>query len=277
MRWTLRLESAVTREVVAAVFEWAEGECELAIELFGEAPAPHQTATSPPAQPAAPASEVAAPNSVAQPTPAPLAAVAAKPATGGDASSIRVSIEKIDELMNTVGELVITQSMLKQLGAKVEGAMGDRLRAGLTQLERNMRELQDSVMRVRMLPISFVFSRFPRMVRDLAQRLGKQVDLKISGEGTELDKTVMEKIGDPLVHLVRNSIDHGLELPADRAAAGKAPTARCSVAPSTKAAALSSRSATMAVASPKRRFWRKRRLAASSARMPPLRTPRSTS
>jgi two-component system, chemotaxis family, sensor kinase CheA len=110
------------------------------------------------------------------------------------------------------------------LGSQVDGAVGDRLRAGLTQLERNMRELQDSVMRVRMLPISFVFSRFPRMVRDLAQRLGKQVELKITGESTELDKTVMEKIGDPLVHLVRNSIDHGLEGPDDRRAAGKDPT-----------------------------------------------------
>jgi two-component system chemotaxis sensor kinase CheA len=95
------------------------------------------------------------------------------------------------------------------------------LRSGLAQLERNMRELQESVMRVRMLPISFVFSRFPRMVRDIAQRLGKQIDLKLTGEQTELDKTVLEKIGDPLVHLVRNSIDHGIEMPEARVAAGK--------------------------------------------------------
>ena len=96
-----------------------------------------------------------------------------------------------------------------------------RLRQGLAQLERNMRELQESVMRVRMLPISFVFSRFPRMVRDLAQRLGKQIELTLTGEQTELDKTVLEKIGDPLVHLVRNSIDHGIEKPDVRLAAGK--------------------------------------------------------
>ncbi len=142
----------------------------------------------------------------------------------GDGSSIRVSTEKIDELMNTVGELVITQSMLSQLGAKVNGAVAEQLRSGLAQLERNMRELQESVMRVRMLPISFVFSRFPRMVRDLSGRLGKQVDLKMSGEQTELDKTVLEKIGDPLVHLVRNSVDHGIEMPDVRNAAGKSPT-----------------------------------------------------
>ena len=138
-----------------------------------------------------------------------------------DSGSIRVSIEKIDELMNTVGELVITQAMLSQLGAALEGSNAEKLRAGLAQLERNMRELQESVMRVRMLPISFVFSRFPRMVRDLAQRLGKQIELKMTGEQTELDKTVLEKIGDPLVHLVRNSIDHGIEMPDERLAAGK--------------------------------------------------------
>jgi two-component system chemotaxis sensor kinase CheA len=152
------------------------------------------------------------------------AAPAAKPDTPhapADSGSIRVSVEKIDELMNTVGELVITQAMLSQLGSKLEGPTAEKLRGGLAQLERNMRELQESVMRVRMLPINVVFSRFPRMVRDLAQRLGKQIELKLTGEQTELDKTVLEKIGDPLVHLVRNSIDHGIESPATRSANGK--------------------------------------------------------
>jgi two-component system chemotaxis sensor kinase CheA len=113
--------------------------------------------------------------------------------------------------------------MLSQLGLGIEGPVAEKLRAGLAQLERNMRELQESVMRVRMLPINTVFSRFPRMVRDLAQRLGKQIELKMTGEQTELDKTVLEKIGDPLVHLIRNSIDHGIESPAARASAGKPP------------------------------------------------------
>jgi two-component system chemotaxis sensor kinase CheA len=139
----------------------------------------------------------------------------------GDSGSIRVSVEKIDELMNTVGELVITQSMLSQLGKNLEGPSSEQFRLGLAELERNMRELQESVMRVRMLPISFVFSRFPRMVRDLAQRLGKEVNLVLTGEHTELDKTVLEKIGDPLVHLVRNSVDHGIEMPDVRKANGK--------------------------------------------------------
>jgi two-component system chemotaxis sensor kinase CheA len=109
------------------------------------------------------------------------------------------------------------------VGRKLEGPFAEQFRSGLSQLERNMRELQESVMRVRMLPISFTFSRFPRMVRDLAQRLGKQIELKMTGEQTELDKTVLEKIGDPLVHLVRNSVDHGIESPQARIAAGKSP------------------------------------------------------
>ncbi|HVY83171.1 MAG TPA: chemotaxis protein CheA [Steroidobacteraceae bacterium] len=141
----------------------------------------------------------------------------------GDSGSIRVSVEKIDELMNTVGELVITQSMLSQLGRNLEGPASEQFRLGLAELERNMRELQDSVMRVRMLPISFVFSRFPRMVRDLAHRLGKQIEFTMTGEQTELDKTVLEKIGDPLVHLIRNSIDHGIEKPEVRVQRGKTP------------------------------------------------------
>jgi two-component system chemotaxis sensor kinase CheA len=228
--WDLTVETDATREVVEQVFDWAEGDCELnihdecAASTATAAPAPAETVAAPSAEPKATAD-----------TPAQRPHLQAVPGGGeqadgpkqqglGDGSSIRVSTEKIDELMNTVGELVITQSMLSQLGAKVSGAVAEQLRSGLTQLERHMRELQESVMRVRMLPISFVFSRFPRMVRDLSGRLDKQIDLKMSGEQTELDKTVLEKIGDPLVHLVRNSVDHGIEMPDVRAAAGKSPT-----------------------------------------------------
>ncbi len=139
-------------------------------------------------------------------------------------SSIRVSIDKVDDLINMVGELVIIQSMLAQLGKDFDNSQIMKLRDGLSQLERNTRELQESVMRIRMLPISFAFNRFPRMVHDLSKKLGKEIELKMSGESTEMDKTVMEKIGDPLVHLVRNSIDHGIELPHDRKAAGKPST-----------------------------------------------------
>ncbi|HFE37019.1 MAG TPA: chemotaxis protein CheA, partial [Gammaproteobacteria bacterium] len=138
-----------------------------------------------------------------------------------DQGSIRVGIDKVDALINMVGELVITQSMLSQLGEDMDQSKIEKMQDGLGQLERNTRELQESVMRIRMLPISFAFQRFPRMVRDLSQKLGKEIELRLLGEQTELDKTVMEKIGDPLVHLVRNSIDHGIESPEEREAAGK--------------------------------------------------------
>ena len=136
-------------------------------------------------------------------------------------TSIRVSIDKIDGLINMVGELVITQSMLGQLGQEFDMSRIQRLQEGLSQLEQNTRELQESVMKIRMLPISFAFSRFPRLVRDLSKQLDKEVELVMMGENTELDKTVMEKIGDPLVHLVRNSLDHGLECPGQRVESGK--------------------------------------------------------
>ncbi len=138
-----------------------------------------------------------------------------------ETSSIRVGIDKIDALINMVGELVITQSMLDQVGQSFDAARIIQLRDGLAQLERNTRELQESVMRIRMLPIGFSFNRFPRLVHDLSSQLGKKVELKLSGEHTELDKTVLEKMSDPLVHLVRNALDHGIEMPAQRLAAGK--------------------------------------------------------
>ena len=154
-----------------------------------------------------------------------VAAAKRKPASS-ETSSIRVSIEKVDELINMVGELVITQSMLSQLGDEEEFKQHhiEKLKSGLMQLERNTRELQENVMRIRMLPISFVFQRFPRLVHDMCGKLNKKIELKLSGEQTELDKTVMEKIGDPLVHLVRNSLDHGIEAPAKRIEAGKPET-----------------------------------------------------
>ncbi|HEY9400337.1 MAG TPA: chemotaxis protein CheA, partial [Luteimonas sp.] len=145
-------------------------------------------------------------------------------AASSEGSSIRVGIDKVDALINMMGELVITQSMLSDIGENFELSQLERLREGLLQLERTTRELQESVMRIRMLPIGSVFNRFPRLVRDLERKLGKQVKLELHGEHTELDKTVLEKIGDPLVHLVRNAIDHGLEVPAQRKAAGKAET-----------------------------------------------------
>ena len=139
---------------------------------------------------------------------------------GADAS-IRVSVEKVDQLINLVGELVITQAMLAQSASGMDQALHEKLVAGLTQLERNTRDLQESVMSIRMMPIAFVFSRFPRVVRDLSSQLGKEVELVTEGETTELDKGLVEKIADPLTHLVRNSLDHGIETAEARVAAGK--------------------------------------------------------
>jgi two-component system, chemotaxis family, sensor kinase CheA len=148
----------------------------------------------------------------------------AKPsAASSETSSIRVSIEKVDQMINLVGELVITQAMLAQTASEVDPVIHEKLLGGMNQLERNTRDLQEAVMSIRMLPISFVFSRFPRVVRDLATKLNKQVEMKTVGEGTELDKGLIEKITDPLTHLVRNSLDHGIELPEKRVAAGKSP------------------------------------------------------
>ncbi|HWL64191.1 MAG TPA: chemotaxis protein CheA [Steroidobacteraceae bacterium] len=218
IRWALTLATPMPRASIELIFDWAEGDCELAIERV-EASAVAQPASAPlePAPIAAPAPApaiAAAPAATPAPAPAPVAATV-------EVNSIRVAIEKIDELLNVVGEVVITQSMLGQLARDFEGVNADRLRAGLAQLESNVRELQESVMRVRMLPVGSVFSRFPRLVRDLSARLGKQIRLQLSGEQTELDKTVLEKIGDPLVHLVRNSVDHGIETVEERLAAGK--------------------------------------------------------
>lgn len=142
----------------------------------------------------------------------------------GTDSSIRVSVEKVDQLINLVGELVITQAMLQQTAVQMQENAPESLISGLTQLERNTRDLQESVMSIRMLPISFVFSRFPRVIRDLSGKLGKQVELKMTGENTELDKSLIERIADPLTHLIRNSLDHGIELPEIRQAAGKSPS-----------------------------------------------------
>jgi len=149
-----------------------------------------------------------------------------KPAKATESSSIRVNISKVDELINMVGELVITQSMLSQFGEdeNFNETHIERLKDGLTQLESHTRELQESVMRIRMMPISFAFQRFPRLVHDLSSQFEKKIELIMTGETTELDKTVLEKIGDPLVHLVRNSLDHGIEAPDVRVQNGKSET-----------------------------------------------------
>nr|WP_295377389.1 chemotaxis protein CheA [Pseudoxanthomonas sp.] len=216
LAWDLGLLGAVPRNAVEEAFAWVADDCELDIQ-----PIPAAIAAPP-----APLGAIS------------LAATAGAPATpaqgGNDAaeSSIRVSVDKIDGLINLVGELVITQAMLKQVSGLLDPAQCERLFAGLDLLERNTRDLQEAVIGVRMLPVDAVFRRFPRLVRDLSSRLGKQVRLRTTGEGTELDKGLIERIADPLVHLVRNSIDHGLERPEVRRAAGKEETGTITLAAS---------------------------------------------
>lgn len=226
--WQMTLVTEVEKSRIEEVFEWVVDESELSITA-AQGTAAEGTAAEPAArEPAAAPQAVKAVEAAAAPKPAAKPKPKPKAAGGGEAnkkpvetSSIRVGIDKVDNLINMVGELVITQSMLGQLGNDFEIGRLPNLLEGLTQLEHNTRELQESVMRIRMLPISFAFSRFPRMVRDLSRRLNKKMDIALSGEQTELDKTVMEKIGDPLVHLVRNAVDHGIELPEERIASGK--------------------------------------------------------
>ncbi|MFM0265811.1 chemotaxis protein CheA [Paraburkholderia sediminicola] len=189
----------------------------------------HGLFDAPAAQAAAPAPATAAPAAASGAPAANTAAPAeqgpkARPAAaagGAEGSSIRVGVEKVDQLINLVGELVITQAMLAETTSTFDPALHDRLFNGMAQLERNARDLQEAVMSIRMMPMDYVFSRFPRLVRDLAAKLGKEVELVTFGQATELDKSLIERIIDPLTHLVRNSLDHGIETVEARRAAGK--------------------------------------------------------
>jgi two-component system chemotaxis sensor kinase CheA len=162
--------------------------------------------------------------SQAEEAPKAAARASSAPGTGGamESSTLRVSVSKVDQLINLVGELVITQAMLAQKSSELDSAANQPLLAGLADLDRNTRDLQEAVMSIRMIPMSVVFNRFPRMLRDLASKLGKKVELVTHGESTELDKGLIEKITDPLTHLIRNSADHGIESPEERSAKGKA-------------------------------------------------------
>ncbi|WP_133501412.1 chemotaxis protein CheA [Cognatilysobacter terrigena] len=209
--WSFELPGTVKRAAIDDVFAWVEDQCDLSIEAV------EPQVVEVEAAPAAAETTQADPHA------------AAAGGSGAAESSIRVAVTKIDQLINLVGEIVITQAMLQQRADGLDPVKYEGLLAAINQLERNSRDLQEAVMSVRMLPVDFAFSRFPRMVRDLATRLGKKVRLKTVGEQTELDKGVIEKIVDPLVHLIRNSIDHGLELPEDRRAAGKDETGTISL------------------------------------------------
>lgn len=213
LSWTITLAGEVSIDQIKETFEWVADECELTITAKN---AP-ESELEPSAVP-----EKLNSNIITKEPEMPVSPAA----TSSDSASIRVGTNKVDEIINMVGELVITQSMLEQLGIDIEEGNADtshfeKLRSGLVQLKRNTRELQESVMRIRMLPISYIFNRVPRIVHDLSQKLDKLVEIKMTGESTELDKTVLEKIGDPLVHLIRNSLDHGIESPDIRRKNGK--------------------------------------------------------
>ncbi len=219
LSWSLSLTTDEPLSRIKEAFEWVEDECE--IDYQAQPKTQEVKIDDKPASPEPTASVSASVEKIAPP--AKSSPVSNKTQ---DAGSIRVSIEKIDLLINMVGELVITQAMLSQIGQQDEITPESfiTMKQGLEQLASHTRDLQESVMQIRMLPISFAFNRFPRLVRDIGQQLNKKVELVLKGEDTELDKTVMEKIVDPMVHLVRNSLDHGLETPEVRKQKGKAET-----------------------------------------------------
>ena len=230
LSWIVTLYSICTKQQVEEVFVWVEDDCDLIISPLTQNESESSIENFEAIKSEKGKTKETGPELVTKPIDRRNSGDRRTPTKNKtESSSIRVDIDKIDALINMVGELVITQSMLSQMGEDLNIDRLEKLKDGLGQLERNTRELQESVMRIRMIPISFAFNRFPRMIHDMCSNFGKKVELKVSGESTELDKTVMEKIGDPLVHLVRNSMDHGIELPETRAKLGKPETGTLSL------------------------------------------------
>lgn len=205
LSWQACVKGSITQDSIEEVFEWVELDCDLKIENITESSASSSRSDL---------SESGSDSSQKSP-------VNADRKNASETTSIRIATDKIDQMINLVGELVITQSMLSRIGEGENLVDVDNLRCRIEELERNTRELQESVMRVRMMPMSSGFGRLPRLVRDLSRKLGKNVELKIEGGETEIDKTVLERMMDPLVHLVRNSLDHGLETPEERQSSNK--------------------------------------------------------
>ena len=202
LEWQMVLDAAVERQQIAEIFEWVEQDCDLEISQ-----------AKPRMEPARSSATV-------------TREVEPGLAAGG---SVRVDVEKIDQLINRVGELVVTESrLLRLLAVEAEGEL-NTLRQTLETLSTNIRDLQDTALQMRMVPLSFAFHRLPRLVRDLSLELGKEASLEIRGEQTELDKGLLESLTDPLIHLVRNALDHGIESPEKRLAAGKPARARIDV------------------------------------------------
>lgn len=214
LSWKLTLTTEHPKKDIEEVFAWVADECDLEISTDTIETAQHPTEGSA-TQQQAPQNQDVSSGQRPKTINTIKSSTATTPSTTSE--SIRVSIDKIDDLINLIGELVITQSMLSNFNDDgINERNIEQFRTGLSQLIRNTRDLQNSVLKIRMLPISFCFNRFPRLVHDISHKLGKKVQLTLSGEDTELDKTVLERITDPLIHLVRNSLDHGLETPEQR-------------------------------------------------------------
>ena len=234
LSWALKVVGDIPLKEIQEIFNWVEGDCELEILPLSKKSAKPVSETQK-KEPPPPKIEIEQSKPALVDVKPKISSATVKgesPQTDAElsksgvkaSSSIRVDTAKIDALINMVGEVVITQSMLGLIGENFVMDQLAQLKRGLSQLERHTRDLQQSVMNIRMLPISFVFSRFPRLVHDISAKLGKKIELKLVGENTEVDKAVVELINDPLVHLIRNSLDHGIEMPGERIAAGKSDT-----------------------------------------------------
>ncbi|MDW5375679.1 chemotaxis protein CheA [Halomonas sp. HP20-15] len=228
-RYEVELTASISAEDIEAVMCFIVEPEQLAIERVAKSASSEAVGTQASAQPE-PAVQAVAKQPEEKPTAETPAAKPAKPAESkvpaaknkaSESSSIRVPVDKVDQIINLVGELIITQAMLDQTASEIDGVTHSSLHNGLNLLQRNARDLQEAVMSIRMMPMDYVFSRFPRLVRDLAAKLGKDIELITEGKSTELDKSLIERIIDPLTHLVRNSLDHGIEMPDAREAAGK--------------------------------------------------------
>src|SRR5690554_6544838 len=228
-RYEVTIESSISDDDIEAVMCFIVEADQLEIVPAASAPAEPVSEPVAPAPTPAPAPVAATPEKTAKPEKATKAAKGKAKSAGrgaGESTSLRVSVDKVDQIINLVGELIITQSMLDQTVSELEGATDGALENGMSLLQRNARDLQEAVMSIRMIPMDFVFSRFPRVVRETASKLNKEIELVTEGASTELDKSLTERIIDPLTHLVRNSLDHGIELPAEREAAGKPRTGK---------------------------------------------------
>ena len=243
LAWEFDLDTRQGREAIDDIFEFVEGDCDLKITNLSEegaadaasaeaAAEPEPVVEEPTPVPAAPKEKPAEEPKAEKPpaaAPKPKPAAAPKEEAGGApakkaapaASAIRVDVDKVDKLVNMVGELVITQAMLDMQSGMIPSDEYPELISGLEELAQHTRELQDSVMAIRAQPVKSVFARMPRLVREVAAKVNKKVTLKTVGENTEIDKTVIEQLGDPLTHMIRNAIDHGLEPPDEREAQGK--------------------------------------------------------